>query len=69
MGTTDRPDGITVINDAYSAGPDGMRAFPDGTGRYRPGVPAAAPSPSWGRCGDSGAESRAAHEAVGTLTG
>ncbi|GAB2869681.1 UDP-N-acetylmuramoyl-tripeptide--D-alanyl-D-alanine ligase [Streptomyces mayteni] len=68
METHDRPDGVTVINDAYNANPDAMRAslttlaaIGREAGRRTFAV--------LGAMGELGDDSRAAHEAVGALAG
>jgi UDP-N-acetylmuramoyl-tripeptide--D-alanyl-D-alanine ligase len=63
MEVTDRPDGVTVINDAYNANPESVRAAlrtltAMATGRRR----------SWavlGPIGELGADAAAAHEEIG----
>ncbi len=61
MEVTDRPDGVTVINDAYNANPDSMRAALEaltavGAGRRTWAV--------LGRMGELGDEAAAAHAGV-----
>ncbi len=61
MEVTDRPDGVTVINDAYNANPDSMRAALAaltalGSGRRTWAV--------LGRMGELGVEAAAAHAGV-----
>ena len=65
MEVTERPDGVTVVNDAYNANPESMRAalralVGDGRGGRR----------TWAVLGEMlelGDESRAEHDAVGRL--
>jgi UDP-N-acetylmuramoyl-tripeptide--D-alanyl-D-alanine ligase len=52
MEVTERPDGVTVVNDAYNANPDSMRAaLGPAAGRMGRG---GAPGPCSGRCSSSG---------------
>jgi UDP-N-acetylmuramoyl-tripeptide--D-alanyl-D-alanine ligase len=65
MQITERPDGVTVVNDAYNANPDSMRAAlvahaHIGTGRRRVAV--------LGEMLELGDEAEAAHREVGRLT-
>ncbi|WP_138442960.1 UDP-N-acetylmuramoyl-tripeptide--D-alanyl-D-alanine ligase [Sinomonas susongensis] len=64
MERTDRPDGVTVINDAYNANPESMRAALQTLAALGPG------RRTWAVLGamlELGDESIAAHTAVGTL--
>jgi UDP-N-acetylmuramoyl-tripeptide--D-alanyl-D-alanine ligase len=64
MEVTTRPDGITVVNDAYNANPDSMRAALDAL------VAIAGPRRSWAVLGEMrelGESSPAEHDAVGRL--
>ena len=64
MEVTERPDGVTVVNDAYNANPESMRAAlaalaAMGRGRRRWAV--------LGQMAELGEQSRGEHEAVGRL--
>jgi UDP-N-acetylmuramoyl-tripeptide--D-alanyl-D-alanine ligase len=64
MEVTTRPDGVTVVNDAYNANPDSMRAALEAL------VAIAGPRRSWAVLGEMrelGESSAAEHEAVGRL--
>lgn len=64
MEVTTRPDGVTVVNDAYNANPDSMRAALSAL------VAIAGPRRSWAVLGEMrelGESSAAEHEAVGRL--
>ncbi len=64
MEVTDRPDGVTVVNDAYNANPDSVRAA------LKALVAIAGPRRSWAVLGEMrelGESSAAEHEAVGRL--
>lgn len=68
MEVTERPDGVTVVNDAYNANPDSMRAalrtlarLADGAGGHRRSVAVL------GSMLELGAESDAGHAEVGEL--
>jgi len=68
MEVTERQDGVTVVNDAYNANPDSMRAA---LAALRAIADAAdPPRRTWAVLGEMlelGAESRAEHEAIGRL--
>ncbi len=67
MEVHERPDGVTVINDAYNANPDSMRAGLKALaaiGRRRPGTRTVA---VLGEMRELGASSREEHDAVGRL--
>ena len=69
MEVTERADGVTVVNDAYNANPDSMRAA---LAALR-AIADAAPPPrrTWAVLGEMlelGGESRAEHESLGRLT-
>ena len=64
MEVTERPDGVTVVNDAYNANPDSMRAAVAAL------VAIAGPRRSWAVLGEMrelGASSAAEHDALGRL--
>jgi UDP-N-acetylmuramoyl-tripeptide--D-alanyl-D-alanine ligase len=69
MEVVERPDGVTVVNDAYNANPESVRAALKGLaamGRADPG----APRRTWAVLGEMrelGAASREEHDAVGRL--
>jgi UDP-N-acetylmuramoyl-tripeptide--D-alanyl-D-alanine ligase len=66
MEVTDRPDGVTVINDAYNANPESMAAAIDSLA----GMAAARGRRAFavlGQMNELGSESRRHHEAVGGL--
>ncbi len=70
MEVTERADGVTVVNDAYNANPDSMRAA---LAALRAIADAAAPPPrrTWAVLGEMlelGGDSRAEHESLGRLT-
>jgi UDP-N-acetylmuramoyl-tripeptide--D-alanyl-D-alanine ligase len=69
MEVTTRPDGITVVNDAYNANPDSVRAALKALAAM--GRPSGAPPRrTWavlGEMGELGAESREQHDAIGRL--
>ena len=63
MEITDRPDGVVVVNDAYNANPDSMRAALDAVAAMR------VPGERWAVLGgmlELGADSDAEHAAVGS---
>jgi UDP-N-acetylmuramoyl-tripeptide--D-alanyl-D-alanine ligase len=67
MEVTDRPDGVTVVNDAYNANPESMRAAlrsVAGMGRARPGSHTYA---VLGPMLELGEEAMTEHDAVGRL--
>ena len=67
MEVTDRPDGVTVINDAYNANPESMRAALQALMSIAGGV---APRRTWavlGRMGELGDTSAAAHAEVAAV--
>jgi len=69
MEVTERPDGVTVVNDAYNANPDSMRAALKALvamGRAEDGTPRR----TWAVLGsmlELGADSAAEHDAIGRL--
>ena len=68
MEVHERADGVTVVNDAYNANPDSMRAALKALaaiGRGRPRRPAR--SPSSARCASWASRRREEHDAVGRL--
>jgi len=68
MEVTERQDGVTVVNDAYNANPDSMRAAL--AALHAIADAADPPRRTWAVLGEMlelGAESRAEHEAIGRL--
>jgi UDP-N-acetylmuramoyl-tripeptide--D-alanyl-D-alanine ligase len=66
MEVTDRPDGVTVVNDAYNANPESVRAALRATSRI------AGTRRTWavlGQMAELGPDADAEHEAVGRLVG
>jgi UDP-N-acetylmuramoyl-tripeptide--D-alanyl-D-alanine ligase len=69
MEVTDRPDGVTVINDAYNANPESMRAAIEALGTISSGD-GRVPRRSWavlGEMAELGAAGAAAHAEIGRL--
>ncbi|MGP4003151.1 UDP-N-acetylmuramoyl-tripeptide--D-alanyl-D-alanine ligase [Streptomyces sp. 8N706] len=69
MEVTERSDGVTVVNDAYNANPDSMRAALRALAAMG-GAPRANGGRTWavlGRMAELGEESLAEHDAVGRL--
>lgn len=66
MALTDRPDGVTVLDDSYNASPESMEAALEALGQMAEGRRAIAVV---GEMLELGAESRNAHEEVGRLAG
>ena len=71
MAVTTRPDGVTVVNDAYNANPESMRAALKALiAMSRTGGPDGGPRRSWavlGPMGELGPESTSAHDNIGRL--
>ncbi|GAA1919112.1 UDP-N-acetylmuramoyl-tripeptide--D-alanyl-D-alanine ligase [Streptantibioticus ferralitis] len=67
METTDRPDGVTVVNDAYNANPDSMAAALKALAAMARGGRRAIAV--LGEMRELGQDTRSAHEEVGTLAG
>lgn len=67
MEVTDRPDGVTVINDAYNANPESMRAALNALSAI--GGPARRRWAVLGPMGELGSISEAAHAEMGALAG
>jgi UDP-N-acetylmuramoyl-tripeptide--D-alanyl-D-alanine ligase len=71
MEVTTRADGLTVVNDAYNANPESMRAALKALALMsRTGGPEGRPRRSWavlGQMGDLGDESTTAHDDIGRL--
>ncbi len=69
MELTERPDGVVVINDAYNANPESMRAALEALASVArdAGPPADDPSPCSGEMAELGPDAPAEHEAIGRL--
>lgn len=66
MDVQTRPDGVTVINDAYNANPDSMRAGIAALGFTAAGRPGARSIAVLGEMGELGGDSVAAHRDLGS---
>lgn len=70
MEVTDRPDGVTVVNDAYNANPDSVRAALKTLAQLRAGGPDLGGRRAWavlGPMNELGGSSRDEHDAIGRL--
>ncbi|TDC47044.1 UDP-N-acetylmuramoyl-tripeptide--D-alanyl-D-alanine ligase [Jiangella ureilytica] len=70
MEVTERPDGVTVVNDAYNANPESMRAALKTLVSLRRGEPGAEAGRTWAVLGEMrelGESSVAEHDAIGRL--